>query len=110
VAVFQPHRYTRTQALWQEFCSPLLAADVVLLTEVYGAGELPIAGVSGALIWEGVRALDHPQALYLPQSEDLAAEMLRHARPGDVVLTLGAGDIWKVGEQLLKALQEGEAA
>ncbi len=110
VAVFQPHRYTRTQALWQEFCPPLLAADVLLVTEVYGAGELPIAGVSGALIWEGVRALDHPQALYLPQSEDLAAEMLRHARPGDVVLTLGAGDIWKVGEQLLKALQEGEAA
>ena len=110
VTIFQPHRYTRTQALWQEFCPPLLGADVLLLTEVYGAGEPPIAGVSGALIWEGVRALEHPQALYLPQREDLAAEMLRHARAGDVVLTLGAGDVWKVGEQLLKALQEGEAA
>ena len=110
VAIFQPHRYTRTQALWQEFCPPLLVADVLLVTEVYGAGEPPIAGVSGALIWEGVRALEHPQALYLPQREDLAAEMLRRARPGDVVLTLGAGDVWKVGEQILKALQEGEAA
>jgi UDP-N-acetylmuramate--alanine ligase len=110
VAIFQPHRYTRTQALWQEFCAPLLAADVLLLTEVYGAGESPIAGVSAALIWEGVRALEHPQALYLPQREDLVAEMLRQTRAGDVVLTLGAGDVWKVGEQLLEALQAGEAA
>jgi UDP-N-acetylmuramate--alanine ligase len=110
VAIFQPHRYSRTQALWQEFCPPLLTAEVLLLTEVYGAGEPPIPGVSGALIWEGVRALGHPQALFLPQREELAAELLRHARTGDVVLTLGAGDVWKVGEQVLKALQEGEAA
>jgi UDP-N-acetylmuramate--alanine ligase len=110
VAIFQPHRYTRTQALWQEFCPPLLAADVLLLTEVYGAGEPPIPGVSATLIWEGVQALGHPQALFLRHREELIAEMLRHARAGDVVLTLGAGDIWKVGEQVLKALQEGEAA
>jgi UDP-N-acetylmuramate--alanine ligase len=110
MAIFQPHRYSRTQALWQEFCPPLLTADVLLLTEVYGAGEAPIPGVSGALIWEGVQALGHPQAVFLPHREELATEMLRHVRAGDVVLTLGAGDVWKVGEQLLKALQEGEAA
>lgn len=110
VAVFQPHRYTRTQALCREFCPPLQVADVLLLTDVYGAGETPIAGVSGALIWEGVQALGHPQALYLPHREELAGELLRHVRAGDVVLTLGAGDVWKVGEQILKSLQEGEAA
>jgi UDP-N-acetylmuramate--alanine ligase len=110
VTIFQPHRYTRTQALWQEFCAPLLTADVLLLTEVYGAGEPHIPGVSGTLIWEGVQALGHPQAFFAADKEALAAEMLRHIRAGDVVLTLGAGDIWKVGEQLLKALQEGEAA
>jgi UDP-N-acetylmuramate--alanine ligase len=110
IAIFQPHRYTRTQALWREFCPPLLMADVLLLTEVYGAGERPIAGVSGALIWEGVQALGHPQALFLPRREELAAEMLRHIHSGDVVLTLGAGDVWKVGEQVLRALQQGEAA
>jgi UDP-N-acetylmuramate--alanine ligase len=110
VVVFQPHRYTRTQALWREFCRPLLIADVVLLTEVYGAGELHIPGVSSTLIWEGVQALGHPQALFIPHAEELASEMLRHIRTGDVVLTLGAGDVWKVGEQVLKALQEGEAA
>jgi UDP-N-acetylmuramate--alanine ligase len=110
VVIFQPHRYTRTQALWREFCPPLLAADVLLLTEVYGAGEPHIPGVSGALIWEGVQALGHTQALFAPHKEELAAVMLRHIRAGDVVLTLGAGDVWKVGEQVLKALQEGEAA
>ena len=110
MVIFQPHRYTRTQALWQEFCLPLLSADVLLVTEVYGAGEPPIAGVSGALICQGVRALGHAEALFLPHREDLAAEMLRHVRAGDVVLTLGAGDVWQVGEQVLKALQEGEAA
>jgi UDP-N-acetylmuramate--alanine ligase len=110
VVVFQPHRYTRTQALWQEFCTPLLTADVVLLTEVYGAGEPPIPGVSGALIWQELRESGHPQAIFVPQREALAAEMRRHIQEGDVLLTLGAGDVWKVGEQVLKALQEGEAA
>jgi UDP-N-acetylmuramate--alanine ligase len=110
VVIFQPHRYSRTHALWQEFCPPLLTADMLLLTEVYGAGECPIPGVSGTLIWEGMQALGHSQTLFVPHKEELAAEMLRHLRAGDVVLTLGAGDVWKVGEQLLKALQEGEAA
>src|SRR5919109_1375864 len=110
IAIFQPHRYTRTQALWREFCPPLLAADVLLVTEVYGAGEPPIPGVSGALLWEGLQGLGHTQALFAPHKEELAAVMLRHIRAGDVVLTLGAGDVWKVGEQVLKALQEGEAA
>jgi UDP-N-acetylmuramate--alanine ligase len=110
VAIFQPHRYTRTQALWREFCPPLLNADVLLLTEVYGAGETHIPGVSGTLIWEGLQALGHPQALFVPDKAELAAEMLRHIRAGDIVLTLGAGDVWKAGEQVLKALQEGEAA
>jgi len=110
VVIFQPHRYTRTQALWREFCPPLLRADVLLVTEVYGAGERPIPGVSGTLIWEGMQTLGHPQARFIPHQEELPSEMLRHLRAGDVVLTLGAGDVWKVGEQLLKALQEGEAA
>ena len=82
----------------------------MLLTEVYGAGELPIPGVSAALIWQGLQANGHPQAIFVPQREALAAEMRRYIREGDVLLTLGAGDVWKVGEQVLRALQEGEAA
>jgi UDP-N-acetylmuramate--alanine ligase len=110
VVVFQPHRYTRTQALWQEFCPPLLRADVLLLTEVYAAGEPPLPGVSGALIHEGVQALGHRWASFVPRKEELAPHLLRLVQPGDVVLTLGAGDVWKVGEQVLAALGKGEAA
>jgi UDP-N-acetylmuramate--alanine ligase len=57
-----------------------------------------------------MQALSHPQTLFIPHKEELPSEILRLLRAGDVVLTLGAGDIWKVGEQLLKALHEGEAA
>jgi UDP-N-acetylmuramate--alanine ligase len=110
VVIFQPHRYSRTQALWREFCPPLLSADLLVLTDVYGAGERPLPGVSSTLIWEGVQALGHPQAVFVPRKEDVASELLQYLRTGDVVLTLGAGDVWKIGEQLLKTLQEGEAA
>jgi UDP-N-acetylmuramate--alanine ligase len=110
VVVFQPHRYTRTQALWQEFCSALLHTDVLLLTEVYAAGEPPLPGVSGALIYEGIQALGHRQALFVPAKEELISPLLRLVQVGDVVLTLGAGDVWKVGEQILAALGKGEAA
>jgi UDP-N-acetylmuramate--alanine ligase len=107
VVLFQPHRFTRTQALWQDFCAPLLQADVLLLTEIYPAGEPPRPGVTGRLIHDGVQALGHPCALFEPQKEGLVAQLLRVVRRGDVVLTLGAGDVWKVGEQALAALREG---
>ncbi len=110
VVAFQPHRYTRTQALWQEFCPPLLRTDILLLTEIYAAGEPPLPGVSGGLIHEGVRALGHPRAIFIPRKEELASHLLGLIEAGDVVLTLGAGDVWKVGEQVLAALGKGEAA
>ncbi|HXH10433.1 MAG TPA: UDP-N-acetylmuramate--L-alanine ligase [Alphaproteobacteria bacterium] len=110
VVAFQPHRYTRTQALWQEFCPPLLRTDILLLTEIYAAGEPPLPGVSGAMIHEGVRALGHPRAIFIPRKEELASHLLGLIEAGDVVLTLGAGDVWKVGEQVLAALGKGEAA
>jgi UDP-N-acetylmuramate--alanine ligase len=110
IVAFQPHRYTRTQALWQEFCPSLLHAEVLLLTEVYAAGEPPLPGVSSRLIYEGVQALGHRQAIFAPTPEALVSHLLRLVQRGDVVLTLGAGDVWKVGEQVLAALRKGEAA
>jgi UDP-N-acetylmuramate--alanine ligase len=109
LVIFQPHRYTRTQALWQEFCAPLLRTDLLFLTEVYAAGEPPIPGVSGALIWEGVQALGHRHAIFVPQKEEMVSHILPLLQDGDVVMTLGAGDIWKVGEQVLTAFREKEA-
>jgi UDP-N-acetylmuramate--alanine ligase len=109
LVIFQPHRYTRTRALWQEFCSPLLQTDLLFLTEVYAAGEPCIPGVSGALIWEGVQALGHRQAIFVPQKEEVASRLLPLLQDGDIILTLGAGDIWKVGEEVLTAVREKEA-
>jgi UDP-N-acetylmuramate--alanine ligase len=94
VAVFQPHRYTRTAALWRDFGDAFRDADMVVLTDVYAAGETPIPGVSGRLLVQAVLDAHPSQPLaYLPRHSDLAGVPRRWARPGDVVLTLGAGDL-----------------
>jgi UDP-N-acetylmuramate--alanine ligase len=94
IAVFQPHRYTRTASLWQDFAGAFDGADAVVLTDVYPAGETPIAGVSGRLVVHAV--VDASPTLpvsYLPRPADLVDLPRRMARPGDVVLTLGAGNL-----------------
>jgi UDP-N-acetylmuramate--alanine ligase len=94
VAVFQPHRYSRTERLWRDFADAFTDADLVVLTDVYGFDEPPIAGVSGRLVVRAV--LDaHPDlpVVYLPTRADLVAQVPRLVRPGDLVLTLGAGDL-----------------
>jgi UDP-N-acetylmuramate--alanine ligase len=94
VAVFQPHRYTRTAALWRDFADAFAGADALVLTDVYAAGETPIAGVSGRLVVHAV--VDGSPGLpvtYLPRHSDLIDLPRRFARAGDVVLTLGAGDL-----------------
>jgi UDP-N-acetylmuramate--alanine ligase len=94
IAVFQPHRYTRTATLWRDFAGAFDGADAVVLTDVYPAGEKPIAGVSGRLVVHAV--IDATPTLpvsYLPRAADLVDVPKRLARPGDVVLTLGAGDL-----------------
>lgn len=94
VVVFQPHRYSRTEELWADFADAFRDADRIVLTDVYPAGEPPRPGVSGRLILRSV--LDaHPASTvaYLPKRDDLVRSFDRVARPGDVVLTLGAGDV-----------------
>jgi UDP-N-acetylmuramate--alanine ligase len=94
VAVFQPHRYSRTAALGATFADAFTRADVVVITDVYGAGEEPITGVSGRLVVDAVRAA-HPELdiSYVEGRRDLLEWPAQHTRPGDVVLTLGAGDL-----------------
>lgn len=94
VAVFQPHRYSRTASLWRDFADAFTEADLLVLTDVYPAGEAPRPGVSGRLVLRAV--LDaHPSAsvVYLPHRSDVVEVVPRLTRPGDVVLTLGAGDL-----------------
>jgi UDP-N-acetylmuramate--alanine ligase len=105
VAVFQPHRFSRTESLWRDFADAFVDADVLVVTEVYAAGETPRPGVSGKLLVYAV--LDaHPAArvAYLPSRSELVAYLRRLLRPGDVCLTLGAGDLTSLPEELLQAV------
>jgi UDP-N-acetylmuramate--alanine ligase len=107
IALFQPHRYTRTQALLKEFFTAFYQADRLFVTEVYPAGERPIPGVHGGQIAEGVAEHGHRAVTYVPVKEDLVDAVLAEARAGDMVLTLGAGDIWRIGEEILRRLSTG---
>ncbi len=105
VAVFQPHRYSRTEDLAQEFGDAFADADVVVLTDVYGAGEAPRPGVTGRLLVNAV--LDHrprSRVVWLPQRATIVPFLARELRPGDLCLTLGAGDITSLADELLPAL------
>jgi UDP-N-acetylmuramate--alanine ligase len=106
IVVFQPHRYSRTQRLLPEFASAFDLADQVIITEIYPAGEAPIAGVSGRQIADGVADRNRPKVLYVERKEEIPDRVVELARPGDLVITMGAGDIWKAGEQIINRLQE----
>jgi UDP-N-acetylmuramate--alanine ligase len=114
VCVFQPHRYSRTATLWPDFDDAFDAADVLVLTDVYAAGEAPRPGVTGKLIAEAV--LDaHPwrRLVYLPRRDELVSFLGGELRPGDLCLTLGAGDISSLPTEVQEVLaqqQRGTAA
>jgi UDP-N-acetylmuramate--alanine ligase len=102
VCVFQPHRYSRTAALWRGFADAFDAADVLVVTDVYGAGEAPRPGVTGKLVVDAVLEAHPEQRLaYLPSRADLVPYLRRVLRPGDLCLTLGAGDLTSVPAELL---------
>jgi UDP-N-acetylmuramate--alanine ligase len=104
VVAFQPHRYTRTRDLLHEFARAFNDADVVLVTGIYAAGEEPLPGVSGQAVAEAVRAHGHRDVTFIEKRAEVAAALRPRLQPGDMVLTLGAGDITQVGPELLQLL------
>ena len=106
VAVFQPHLYSRTQAHSTEMGRALAAADVAVVTEIYGAREQPVPGISGALVVEAARTAG-ADVHFAPVRSAVAALVRGLLRPGDVVLTLGAGDITRLGPELAAGLRTG---
>ena len=104
VAIFQPHRYTRTRDLVDEFAKAFEQADVVYVTDIYSAGEMELPGISGELVVEKMRSSGHSSVHWANGDLDLIQQVKNDLRPGDVVITLGAGDIWKVGKDLLASL------
>lgn len=104
VVVFQPHRFTRTRDLFGDFLDAFDAADELVLTEIYAAGEAPIEGVTSEVLYWALRRRGHIEASYVPQRDQVVPELQARVRPGDLVLMLGAGDIYQAGEELVRAL------
>src|SRR5512136_723265 len=104
VAVFQPHRYTRTQALFHEFLTAFNDANVLILTDIYPAGEDRIEGVESKGLFEGIREYGHKDVTYIPNKKEITDHLVGILKPGDMVITLGAGDIWQVSDELVGRL------
>jgi len=102
VVLFQPHRYSRTEALWDEFCQAFSLADVLLVTDIYPAGEKPRAGVTAEALVEAIAARGRRNVVYAGDLAAATQRLLAEARPGDFVLTLGAGSVWHAGDELLR--------
>jgi UDP-N-acetylmuramate--alanine ligase len=107
VVVFQPHRYTRTRHLLEEFFTAFNQADKLIVMDIYAAGEKPIPEVSGQVLYEGIKKYGHRDVTYLSEREKIVEHLAAVLKRGDLLITLGAGDVWKLGEQVLEKLQHG---
>ncbi|MDQ0286970.1 UDP-N-acetylmuramate--alanine ligase [Desulfofundulus luciae] len=109
IVVFQPHRYTRTALLKEQFGKAFGEADLVIVNEIYSAGEQPIEGVNAQLIVRAIKNHGRPPVVYLPTGEQIVNYLAANALPGDLILTMGAGNIWLCGIELVKRLREKTA-
>ncbi len=104
VAVFQPHRYTRLSKLMAGFATAFNQADVLVTTEIYPAGEEPIPGVTGRKLFEEIRQFGHKEVYYEPDLAAIPAVVEKLASPGDIIIFLGAGNIYKAIPPLIQKL------
>ncbi len=105
IVIFQPHRFSRTRDLFDDFLTAFEGADRLVLTEVYAAGENPIEGVTSEALYQAIKRKGHMEVEFIPDKGQIAKQLAGKLNPGDIVLTLGAGDIYKVGEALVEALK-----
>lgn len=104
ICVFQPHRYSRTQFLQDEFGRAFTASDLLIMTDVYAAGEQPIPGITGEALKEEVERQTGMQVIYIPDKDKIARYLSEIVEPGDLVMTMGAGNIYMAGEELVEML------
>jgi UDP-N-acetylmuramate--alanine ligase len=104
LVLFQPHRYTRTQHLWDEFCRAFNQADILVLIDIYAASEAPIAGVTSEALANAIREAGHKNVHYFRSMQEGIGFLLKQARPGDAVLTIGAGSVSRASGELMVLL------
>ncbi|MEK6572093.1 MAG: UDP-N-acetylmuramate--L-alanine ligase, partial [Bacteroidota bacterium] len=102
---FQPHLYSRTRDFYQDFGRAFFNADVLIVTDVYPAREEPIPGVTGELIVDAARQFGHKAVQYLRDKKEVPNFLMKIKKQGDIILTMGAGDIWKYGEEFVMQLR-----
>ena len=106
VVVFQPHRFSRARALHDEFARCFENADVLAVTDIYPAGEAPIPGVSGESLAEAIRRQGHRDVTLVRDLKDVPDFLVSRVKPGDMVITLGAGSVWRAGEEFLRRMEK----
>lgn len=109
VVIFQPHRYSRTRDLFNDFVTAFNEADVLVLTEIYAAGEQPIEDVTGQKLFEAIERHGHRDVSFVADRSEVAALLHEKVLDGDIVITMGAGNIWEAGEQFLNELKEKDS-
>lgn len=105
IAVFQPHLYTRTRDFYKEFAKALAIADICIISDVYPAREEPIPGITGEIITDVLKQNGHKNTMYIKNIDDIPNEVLKILKPGNMFITMGAGDIWKVGRAVSELLK-----
>ena len=105
IVAFQPHRYTRTKALFEDFLDAFSEADILLVTDIYPAGEEAISGVNASALCEGIRRRGHIDATHIAGFDAMVSHLMEIAGPTDVIITLGAGSVYKIGEAFLARMQ-----
>jgi UDP-N-acetylmuramate--alanine ligase len=104
LVLFQPHRYSRTQALWDDFSRAFNSADIVVLTDIYAASEQPIPGITSEALAKSIREAGHKNVFYFPTMQQGIEQLLKEARPGDAILTIGAGNVSRASNELVVLL------
>ncbi len=106
VVIFQPHRYSRTHYCLEEFARSFYQSDVLIVADIYAAGEEPIPGVTSEKLVESIKSFGHKNVRYIGNLDNISSELVAELGDGDIVITMGAGNVWKVGEDLLQQLQQ----
>lgn len=106
IVVFQPHRYTRTKLLAEKFGKVFFDADRVIINDVYAANEPPILGISGRTIFNEIKKANHSHLKYIPSKNNTIDYLYENIQPGDIIITMGAGDVWTISQKLAKKLKK----